>query len=172
MFTAILLQTPHWVWGVLAALAVVGFKQTLPRRRSLGSSTTLPLLMAFLSLYGVMSAFSRQPLALAAWVAGGAVTLLLAQTLRVWGEIRWLPQERSVLMPGSWLPLVLLLGLFAIKFAVGVALSMTPGLAVDAAFAGFAGLAYGAFSGVFLARTLAVWRVVRSSSLPSRSTSA
>jgi hypothetical protein len=172
MFTSILLQTPHWVWGVLAALTVIGFKQTLPRRRSWRSSTSLPLLMVILSLYGVASPFSSQPLALIAWVGGGAVTLLLAQTLHVWSGIRWLPQERSVLMPGSWLPLVLLLGLFAIKFAVGVALSMTPGLAVDAAFAGFAGLAYGAFSGVFLARTLAVWRVVRSSSLPSRSTSA
>jgi hypothetical protein len=86
---------------------------------------------------------------------------LLGQTLRVWGEIRWLPQERSVLMPGSWLPLVLLLGLFVIKFAVAVALSTTPSLAVDAGFAGFAGLVYGAFSGMFLSRTLAVWRVVR-----------
>ena len=172
MFISILQQTPHWVWGLLTALTVIGFKQTLPRRRSWRSSASLPLVMVILSLYGVASAFSRQPLALIAWVAGGAVTLMLAQTLRVWGEIRWLPQERSVLMPGSWLPLILLLGLFTSKFAVAVALSMAPGLAVDAGFAGFAGLVYGAFSGVFLARTLAVWRVVRSSSLPSRSTSA
>lgn len=163
MFTTILLQTPHWVWGLLAALTVIGFKQTLPRRRSLRSSTGLPLLMVILSLYGVASAFSSQPLALIAWAGGGAVTLLLAQTLRVWSEIRWLPQERSVLMPGSWLPLVLLLGLFAIRFGVAVALSTTPSLAVDAGFAGLAGLVYGAFSGMFLARALAVWRVVRES---------
>jgi hypothetical protein len=172
MFISILQQTPDWVWGLLAALTSIGLKQTLPRRRSLRASISLPLVMVFLSLYGVASAFPSQPLALIAWAGGGAVTLLLAQTLRVWGEIRWLPQERSVLMPGSWLPLVLLLGLFVVKFAVAVALSMTPGLAVDAGFAGFTGLVYGAFSGVFLARTLAVWRVVRSSSLPSRSTSA
>jgi hypothetical protein len=159
MFTDILQQTPHWVWGILAALIVIGFRQKLPRRRSVRSSTSLPLLMAILSLYGVASAFSRQPLA-------------LAQSLRVWGEIRWLPQERSVLMPGSWLPLALLLGLFMIKFAVAVALSTTPSLAVDAGSAGMAGLLYGGFSGLFLARTLAVWRVVRSSSSPSRSTSA
>jgi hypothetical protein len=111
----------------------------------------------------VASAFSAQPLALLAWAGGGAVTLLLAQALGVWGEIRWLPQERSVLMPGSWLPLVLLLGLFAIRFGVAVALATTPGFAVDTAFAGFAGLVYGAFSGMFLARALAVWRAVRAS---------
>jgi hypothetical protein len=97
MFTSILLQTPHWVWGILAALTVIGFRQTLPRRRSWRSSTSLPLLMVILSLYGVASAFSSQPLALIAWVGGGTVTLLLAQTLRVWSGIRWLPQERSVL---------------------------------------------------------------------------
>ena len=71
MFTSILLQTPHWVWGLLAALTVIGFKQTLPRRRSLRSSTSLPLLMVFLSLYGVASAFSSQPLALIAWAVAG-----------------------------------------------------------------------------------------------------
>jgi hypothetical protein len=99
-FISILQQTPDWVWGLLAALTFIGLKQTLPRRRSLRASISLPLVMVFLSLYGVASAFPSQPLALIAWASGGAVTLLLAQILRVWGEIRWLPQERSVLMPG------------------------------------------------------------------------
>lgn len=161
MFTAILQQTPHWVWGILAALTVMGFRQTLPRRRSLRSGTALPLVMVLLSLYGIASAFSRQPLAMLAWVGGGVLTLWLAQALRVWSGIRWLPQERSVLMPGSWLPLVLLLGLFSVKFGVAIALSTTPSLAIDAGFGGFAGLVYGGFSGLFLARALAVWRVAR-----------
>nr|WP_122155903.1 DUF6622 family protein [Paraburkholderia sp.] len=161
MFTTILQDTPHWVWGVLAALTVMGFKQTLPRRRSLRSATALPLVMVLLSLYGIASAFSSQPLALLAWVTGLAVTLALSQGMRVWSGIRWLDAERSVLMPGSWLPLALLLGLFLFKYSIGFTLATNPALAADAGVAGFAGLVYGAFSGVFLARALAVWRAVR-----------
>ncbi|MGF6760669.1 hypothetical protein P3T24_000981 [Paraburkholderia sp. GAS33] len=161
MFTTIVLETPHWVWGVLAALIVMGFKQTVPRRRSLRSATALPLVMVLLSLYGVASAFSSQPLALLAWATGVAATLALSQGLRVWNGIRWLEPERSVLMPGSWLPLGLLLGLFLFKYSVGFTLATDHALAADAGVAGFVGLVYGAFSGVFLARALEVWRAVR-----------
>ena len=163
MFIAIVLQTPHWVWGVLAALIVMGLRQTLPRRPSLRSATALPVVMMLLSLYGVASAFAGQPLALLAWVAGAAVALALSQGLRVWDGIRWLDAERRVLMPGSWLPLVLMLGLFLFKYSVGFSLAINPGLAADTVTAGFAGLVYGAFSGVFLARALAVGRAVRQS---------
>ena len=166
MFTTIVRETPHWVWGALAALTVMGFKQTLPRRRSLRSATALPLVMVLLSLYGIASAFSSQPLALLAWLTGAVVTLALSQGLRVWNGIRWLEAERSVLMPGSWLPLVLLLGLFLFRYSVGLTLAIIPALAGDTGVAGFVGLVYGAFSGVFLARALAVWRAVRQA-LPS-----
>jgi Na+/H+ antiporter NhaC len=83
--------------------------------------------------------------------------------LRVWDGIRWLDAERRVLMPGSLLPLVLMLGLFLFKYSVGFSLAINPGLAADTVTAGFAGLVYGAFSGVFLARALAVGRAVRQS---------
>ena len=161
MFTTVVRETPHWVWGVLAALTVMGFKQTLPRRRSLRSATALPLVMVLLSLYGVASAFSSQPLALLAWLTGVAVTLTLSQGLLVWDGIRWLEAERSVLMPGSWLPLGLLLGLFLFKYSVGLSLATIPTLAGNTGVACFVGLVYGAFSGVFLARALVVWRAVR-----------
>jgi hypothetical protein len=75
MFTTIVLETPHWVWGVLAALIFMGFKQTVPRRRSLRSATALPLVMVVLSLYGVASAFSSQPLALRSDRRRGTVCL-------------------------------------------------------------------------------------------------
>jgi len=164
MLDGILQHTPDWVWGVLAALLATGFKQTVPRRRSLRSATGLPVVMAILSLYGLTSAFSGQATALFTWAAGVAVVLSGCQSLRVWGEVRWLEAERSVLMPGSWLPLVLMLGVFCIKFGVGVALATSPGLGADTGVAALAGLAYGAFSGAFLSRSLTVWRVVRQAS--------
>jgi hypothetical protein len=68
-----------------------------------------------------------------------------------------------MLVPGSWLPMLLIVALFSVKFGVGVLLAMSPGLALEAGFAAEVGLAYGAFSGMFLGRGLAMWQVGRRS---------
>ena len=62
-------------------------------------------------------------------------------------------------MPGSWLPLVLIVPLFSLKYFAGASLALHPDLATDAAFAGPMSLAYGSFSGLFLARGLALRNV-------------
>ncbi len=161
MFISILQQTPHWVWGLLAVLTITGMKQTLPRLRSVRSATTLPLVMMALSFYGVVSVFSHEPVALATWAVGAVLTLFLCNTLGVWRGVEWSAADRALLVPGSWLPLILFLTLFSLKFAVSVAVAGAPGLTADAGFAGLVGIAYGAFSGAFLARGVAMWRVAR-----------
>ena len=77
--------------------------------------------------------------------------------------IAWSPADAHVILPGSWVPLLLIVPLFSIKFGVGASLAMSPALAREAGFAAAAGLLYGVFSGVFLARGLAVWQVARQS---------
>jgi hypothetical protein len=62
-------------------------------------------------------------------------------------------------LPGSAVPLALMMGIFLTKYAVGVALSVAPALSRDAAFAAVVGGLYGAFSGVFGARALRLWRL-------------
>jgi hypothetical protein len=46
----------------------------------------------------------------------------------------------------------LILGIFSVKYAVGVALAMRPALGADDLFAAFASGSYGAFSGAFIGR--------------------
>jgi hypothetical protein len=68
--------------------------------------------------------------------------------------------ERGLLhVPGSWLPMVLILALFAIKYTVGVSLAMHPALAHEPLFAGGFSLAYGLFSGLFAAKGLSLRRL-------------
>lgn len=159
MNASLLQHAPHWVWGALAALIVSGVRQSLPRRRSVRSATSLPLLVAALSLCGVASDFAHQPLALAAWVLGAAVLFALAARRGAWRGVRWSAADDSLIVPGSWLPLALYLGLFGVKFAVGATLALHPARGEDAAFACMTGLVYGAFSGFFLARGYAMWRI-------------
>lgn len=161
MYASILQHTPLWVWGALAALVVSGAAQSRPRRRSIRSATLLPFLMTGLSLHGVASDFAHQPLALAAWVIGNAALLALATLGGAWRGVRSSPEYASLIVPGSWLPLTLYLGLFGVKFVANVALALHPARIEDPHFVGMTCLAYGAFSGVFLARSLAMWRIAR-----------
>ena len=65
-------------------------------------------------------------------------------------------------LPGSWTPLVLMMGIFITKYAAGVALAMQPDLARDALFSQSIGALYGGFSGVFAGRALRLWRLAAS----------
>jgi hypothetical protein len=80
------------------------------------------------------------------------VALTFARGLVAAHGAEWLPETRTVFVPGSWLPLALIVALFALKYGAGVSLALHPGLAIDTAFAGLCSLAYGFFSGLFLAR--------------------
>jgi len=155
MLLAILEHTPRWVWLLLVALLASGIAQSRPRRVTLTRLTVLPAALTGLSLLGVVGAFAGTA-ATAGWAVGLAAATALALALGAPPGARWQADERRLALPGSWLPLALMLGLFAVKFGVNVLLARAPQLRHAAALAATAGLAYGAFSGLFLGRALAV----------------
>jgi hypothetical protein len=159
MILALIQHTPHWVWFVLATLIVVGVLQSFPRRRSLRRAVLFPIVMIALSFYGVTSVFPTQPAALAAWAAGVGAALAGASAIGAWSGIRWSAPSERLIVPGSWAPLAFMLGIFFLKFGVGVTLATQPELAHDALFATAIGFCYGSFSGVFLSRAVAMWKV-------------
>ncbi|KLU27737.1 hypothetical protein EOS_02820 [Caballeronia mineralivorans PML1(12)] len=167
MLNGILQHTPHWVWGALAVLVSLGIKQTLPRRRTLCFATAVPIAMTALSFYGVMSVFAQQSIALAAWAAAVLAAVALSHAVGVGSKARRLASEERLLVPGSWVPMMLILGLFVIRFGANIMLAIHPDLGMDTLFAISVSFAYGAFSGVFLARGLAMWRIARQAQLPS-----
>jgi hypothetical protein len=152
MVLDILSHTPAWVWALLVALLALGFAQTRARELSLGRVTVLPAILATLSLLGAASGFGLSPVALGAWVAGFFLAYRYAGALvRVRGA-SWSAQSARLHVPGSWVPLFLIVGLFLLKYAVGVTLAMRHTLALDPLFAGACSLAYGAFAGLFWRR--------------------
>lgn len=156
MFIAIIQHTPAWVWGLLAALSAVGLSQTRPRAISVLRVTVLPLVLIGLSLTGVFSAFGHFPVALGGWAAGFGVALTFARSAVAVRGASWIESRNMIHVPGSWLPLILILTLFAIKYIAGVNLAMHPELHGNATFAGLCSLGYGFFSGLFLARALSL----------------
>ena len=158
MLYQILIRTPIWVWGLFALLLWLGLKQAKPRSVGLRRITIMPIAMMGLSLYGTVSAFGATPTLLLVWFASAAalVALVLRQPLPA--NTRYDSGTRVFQVQGSWVPLALMMGIFATKYFVGVASAMHPELTRDSAFAlGFSAL-YGAFSGVFAARAACLWR--------------
>ena len=159
MSIAIVQHTPAWVWSVFATLIAFGLSQTRPREMGLLRVTILPLAMIALSLSGVFRAFGHFPVALGGWAVGLGVALSFARQRVAVRGAQWLPATGTIYVPGSWLPLLLIVGLFAVKYVAGASLGIQPTLAADPLFAGLCSLAYGGFSGLFVARALALRRL-------------
>ena len=129
--------------------------------------TALPVAMTALSVYGVWSAFAGTPLAALAWALALLAVCALATLLAPATSARYHPESRSFSLPGSAVPLALMMGIFFTKYAVGVALVMHPGLAQEPGVALAISALYGAFSGGFVARALRLWRLVLAPTAPS-----
>ncbi len=159
MINQIIANTPRWVWVLLLALLWLGLSQALPRTTSLKRITIMPLAMTGLSLYGTVTAFGADPTVLLLWLTSASLMVVLLMQRSLPEATRYDPASRRFAMPGSWVPLMLIVGLFATKYVVGATSAMRPELAHEAGFSlGFA-LLYGAFSGVFLARAARLWRL-------------
>ncbi len=159
MLSQIIQNTPRWVWLLLLAVTLLGLSQTRARQVTLKRVTLMPVAMICLSLYGTVTAFGLTlPIALA-WLLTG----LLATAITL---MRGLPSgvsyDRSTglfKLPGSWVPLTLILAIFLNKYTVAVLTSMHAGLAQEAGFNLTCAALSGVFSGIFLARAARLWRL-------------
>lgn len=171
MLGPILKNTPSWVWGLAAALTALGLSQVRTRSVSALRMLLMPLAMTGLSLWGTISAFSHSPLfgyVLLAWAAGAALLLAAVALSGTPAGASYqaaapaagpLSSMGSFVVPGSWLPLLLILGIFLTKYVVGVELTMQPALAWDGVYTLVVGGLYGLFSGAFAGRSARLWRL-------------
>jgi hypothetical protein len=159
MFYQIIIHTPIWVWALLTLLLWLGVKQSLPRQTSLLKTAVMPLVLTGLSLYGTVSAFGNAPAIMLTWLTASIVLATWVLQVPLPDATRYDTRTRTFQLPGSWVPLALMLGIFANKYVVGVALRLHPELLHEALFTlGFSALS-GAFSGVFAARAARLWRL-------------
>lgn len=167
MLMQILLHTPTWVFGLFAVLLALGLTQVASRRASLARVSILPLVMLGLSFYGVWSGFAAsQPWVLLGWLKALGTSAWLISRRPAPAGTAFDGATRTFALPGSFVPLAMMMAIFVTKYAVGIAMAMQPGLAHNATFAWVTSVLFGAFSGVFLGRALRLWRLA----MPSAST--
>jgi hypothetical protein len=163
MLNQILVHTPIWVFALLAALIALGLAQMRSREVSLQRASILPLVMAALSLAGTLSAFGTSAGPLAAWAAALAVSTFAALSLPQPDGVAYNATTQRFTLPGSAVPLALMMGIFVTKYAVGASLGMHLNFAQAPSFALTASAVYGLFSGAFLGRGIRLWRLSRDS---------
>lgn len=159
MIIAILSHTPRWVFALFFGLIYQGFRQSKAQAVSAKRLLVLPLAMLGMSFLGVSSTFGSGSLALACWLGALGIGAALALVLVNAKSVSYSSATRAFNLPGSWLPLFLMMGIFFTKYIVGAGLSQHPGLLDLPGFVGVASAAYGFWSGVFFGRTMKILSV-------------
>jgi hypothetical protein len=165
---SILRNTPAWVWGLLTGLVALGSTQLRDRSASLLRVSIMPVAMTVFSLWGTVSAFGGSSLlagVLAVWAVATVISLAPIALLRV--DARYDAATRTYALQGSVVPLLLIVSIFLVKYAVGVELTMAPPLAQDAQYGLTVAAIYGVFSGIFIGRAARLWRLALRASVPA-----
>jgi hypothetical protein len=161
MILQIISHTPLWVWGLLGALLILGLAQTRSRLVARWQLLALPVVLLMLGLWSMAPGFAAQPLAGLVWLLSLLTFTRLGGSLPRPAAARWLALEQRLQLPGSWLPMLIIMTIFLLRYVFAVAQTLNPEwrgmLAVQAPLA----LTFGALSGIFLGRALGLLAMTR-----------
>jgi hypothetical protein len=157
MFAEIIKHTPIWVFGLFFVLIYFGIQQSKNRVVPKLRLAILPAVMIGLSLSGVLSAFGANILAFTAWLAALILVLLVSKQIKPDHHITFSSVTQKFNVPGSWLPLGLMMAIFMAKYAVAIAMGFQPSLSQSIHFIVVVSFVYGFLSSIFFARAWRVW---------------
>ena len=164
--TELITHTPVWVWPLLAVLLALGWMQTRARRVSLARALALPLVMLILTpatLVVRLAATGALAAALAMWAAGALGAALIGRRRALRPGEHFDAATRRLHLAGSWAPLLIILGIFCLRYAVAATQAVNPALAAQPAFVLATAALGGMLNGWLVARAWALWMLARSS---------
>lgn len=159
MIQQIISHTPSYVWALLAFLVYRGWLASKDRETSLLKVALIPLVMLGLAISSIRSNGPLGEALWALWAIGAAASGALMWKLST-AAIRVDRAANTILQRGSWMPLGLMMAIFATKYSVAVLSAIQPELVHSLPFAAAVTLLYGVFNGLFLgrlARYAAAW---------------
>ncbi len=158
MILEILQRTPSWVWALLAALLALGASQLRTRRVPRRRLWLLPLALTVLGLVSTATSLAPAAPALAAWAAACVAGIGLGRRVPPPPGARWDAARSALLLPGSALPLLLMVALFLLRYVGSVSLLLHPQWRGDLSVALPMAAAYGGLAGTWLGRLLGLLR--------------
>ena len=155
----VITHTPLWVFAVFFSLLALGLTQRQPRVVKLRTIFILPLAMIIFSLMGVIAAFDIALMTIGLWIIGFFVTTAVGIKLAFPKSVVFSKQQETLTIPGSWVPLLLMMAIFFTKYLVGFASASASPMLDNTLNIAFICMLYGIFSGIFLSRCLVMYKV-------------
>lgn len=156
----IIQHIPPWVFLILAALLWLGISALKDRSVRWRVPVIVPIAMTFMAFSSLVTQYWASDLlfpALLAWLLVCAFTAWQLAKRPLPEVIRFDLETAKFHLPGSYVPLVLYMGIFGFKFMVGFMSGMRMPMVNNIEFVlGVSGI-YGLFSGVFLSNA---WRLI------------
>jgi len=159
MLIAIVTRTPVWVWGLLAALLMLGLWQRRARLVTSRSLLVLPLALLALGLSSSGPGFLVQPVSALVWLAAFAAGVGLGLRLPAPRGTEWLADLQRLRLPGSWWPMVIIVAIFSLRYTVSVAQAVHPAWRTDLQVLAGVAVLYGLLGGTFMGRALGLRRL-------------
>lgn len=154
MIVKILNNTPTWVFGLFFGLVAIGLMQVRTRRVGRLAAFVLPAGMVALSLAGISSSFGLEPWPLAAWAIALALSALCGYWVFRDTRVEYDGVADRFVVPGSWVPLAVILAIFFAKYAYAVMRALNAEVISTPLFIAMLSGVYGLLSGYFVARAL------------------
>ncbi|NRA61380.1 MAG: hypothetical protein HRU25_10825, partial [Psychrobium sp.] len=117
-------------------------------------------MLAF-SIFGVYSAVDTSLLTVGLWGLGLLITLFIGINLAYPKSVSFSSQNNRLTIPGSWVPLVLMMAIFLTKYFVGFAIARDLPIIDDLIFVALLSVLYGVFSGIFLSRGFVMFKATQ-----------
>ncbi len=155
----IIKHTPVWVFIVFFTLLSLGLLQTKERDVNVNTVFLLPLAMIIFSLFGVYSVFGLSFLPISLWLLGLILTFVIGLKLAYPKHVSFSQKDRKLHIPGSKTPLIFMMTIFFTKYFVGFAYARNLPIVDEFMFLVILCLSYGVFSGVFLSRSIVMFKV-------------
>jgi hypothetical protein len=120
-------KIPFFVWPIFTVLLLAGLRARKPNAVPL---YTLLLLPAIFLVWSFISFFEKYegPQAAIFWALSLATGFFLGFSHIQKTPLQFDKQKRAVLMPGSWIPLILSMSIFFSKFSIGILNGIYPHL--------------------------------------------
>lgn len=122
----IILGAPIYVWAILALLIWKGWKARRSYTISLKDLMILPLAMLVWTTYSIIKNYDL--LALAPWMFSVSLGVGLGLVMTHKNSLRFDKKKKIIEFPGSWIPMILFLSIFSLRFCLGATYSVHPEL--------------------------------------------
>jgi hypothetical protein len=157
---AIIHGAPIWVWVLLVVLLLRGFKALNSGTAPLGRLAIVPLIFAG----GGIAHLVSDPLAgwpaVIAWMTASLVGIAAGVSIASRSRFIVDPIANTVMLPGSPLPLLLMIAIFATKFWLGFEMATVTDASLLGIYVVIGAAVSGVVAGVFTGRFITYWRAM------------